>query len=169
MLKRTVTLLCILLFPGLSFAQGQLLIGSETVEYTESLVTEGVRLYFVDGTVVASEHDTDANGVADVWLVYEADHVRLEGHDTNGDGEPDTLLSIDSAGNITGFSGLAADKYKSGDRSLFSESPERAVGEWVAEKSRSDATEEAGGNWVLLGVLGLFVVVALYLATSRRR
>lgn len=170
-----IIFLLFMALPATGFALGELVVGEETVSYTESLVAEGVRLYFVDGTVVASAHDTDANGVADVWLVYEGDYVRLEGHDTTGDGAADTFLTVDVDGKVVEFSGVAADRYRQKEFGPLSspsergnENPERAVRDWVAQKSDSEK-ETIEGSWWLLGMLGLLVVVGMFVAVTRRR
>jgi hypothetical protein len=166
----------LLLVPGPLRAMGELILGDEVVQYTESLVTEGVRLYFVDGVVVTSAHDTTADGTANVWLLYGDGYVRGEAHDTDGDSVADTFLRMDADGRVTDFSGVAADMFRDGERAPLSgeeladtDENERAVANWVSAKTEAERSEAPPGSWGLLLVLGTLVVGGLVFAITRRR
>jgi len=102
-----ILIFTILLLPLMTFAQegGILQIGGTSVNYTSQLEAEGAILYYQDDTLVASEH----GGIS---LVYENDKVVLEGHDTDGDGAPDTFLTLDQNEEIAEVEGLSADKFE---------------------------------------------------------
>lgn len=166
----------LLLAPGPLLAMGELVLGDEVVQYTESLVTEGVRLYFVDGVVVASAHDTTADGTANVWLLYGDGFVRGEAHDTDGDSVADTFLRMDADGRVTEFSGTAADMFRvgeraplSGEESVRSDENERAVANWVSAKTEAERSEAPPGSWGLLLILGALVIGGFVFAITRRR
>lgn len=172
----SIFMVLLLLVPGLLRAMGELVLGDEVVQYTESLVTEGVRLYFVDGVVVASAHDTTADGTANVWLLYGDGYVRGEAHDTDGDSVADTFLRMDADGRVAEFSGMAAELFRDGERaplsgeeSVRSDVNERAVANWVSAKTEAERSGAPPGSWGLLLVLGALVIGGFVFAITRRR
>lgn len=93
-------LITLLLFPLLTFAQtgGELSVGEQTITYDTSTEIDSGVLFYLEDVLVASEH-----GV--VMLVYQDDQVVLEAHDISGDGEYDTFLTLNEAGEVTKMEG----------------------------------------------------------------
>ncbi len=77
--------------------------GEYSIEYDLSEeISQNHTVYKKNGEIVLSIFDTDENGQDDLWLRYNEDLVLdLEASDSDGDGEPDTFVSLDSEENVT--------------------------------------------------------------------
>lgn len=116
---KTIIIALLLLTPfALVFADA-VSFGDISVNYDDTLQTESATLYYENDALVASQHDTDGNGDADLWLRYEDDVLVLEMHDTDGNGEPDVFLDIDANEAVTSISGEGSEALTPPEAPLF--------------------------------------------------
>jgi len=78
-------------------------LGEYSIEYdTSEEVSGGHVVYKKDEQIVLSVFDTNSNGKDDLWLRYNDDLVLdLEVSDSDGDGEADTFVTLDTDENVT--------------------------------------------------------------------
>lgn len=113
---------CILCVPMLSVsAQGETAAASSTessvtatgISYDEAVTISGGVLYYrgdssQPGALVETAHDTDGDGVNDLWLEYENDEVVRELHDTTGDESVDLEITVNANEQVASMSGESA-------------------------------------------------------------
>lgn len=98
--------LLLLLLPVVALAQGgELEVGGETFLYDSIVEKDALSLYYQGETLVASTHEG-------ITLVYKDDQVVLEAHDTEGNGELDTFLTLDSNGEVVKIEGDGAEAFE---------------------------------------------------------
>ena len=102
MSKIIFTTTLFLVLPFLTWAQEEVVaeqvlqIGEQQINYGEMVKTKTGALYYDKSTdeagalMIASSHDTNADGKVDVWFVYDANqNATLEAYDQDGDGDFD--------------------------------------------------------------------------------
>ncbi len=102
-----VALPVLLICQGTVIAQeetlGTVRIGEHDIQYDETFVDDfdgdgiaELTLYYLEGVLVASAEDTNADGKPDFWLRYTPDwYADMEVRDRDFDGEPDEFISMD--------------------------------------------------------------------------
>jgi len=104
----------LLLLPLITFAQerGSLTIGKITVSYDRMEQSDDTTYYFIDDTLIASEHGNAS-------FLYKNDQATFEAHDTNGDGELDAFLRLDSDAMVTEITGEGASVFERNEPKEF--------------------------------------------------
>jgi len=108
-------LFTLLLLPLITFAQAdKLILGEMVVEYDSVVEKEGLILYYLGDSMVASEH-------GDLWVAYEDNIDVIEAYDTDDDGKPDTFVTLNSVGEVKEVAGVEADNFMVPDVVEFDE------------------------------------------------
>ena len=170
------------ILPVLVFAEeenetpDELLVGEQTVTYTEAYsITDG-RLYY-SGTdedsarLVASTHDTDGDEAVDVWLLYGAnEQVTTEAYDTDSDNEPDVFVALSGEEGVTAITGEGAAQFERDAATSFSPEPISASGQGAdLVGDLSDITiEHKDNNWIFFVIL-LVAGAVLYFFWKRQK
>lgn len=104
-------LLTILFFPSIALASiaGEVTVGDRVITHDSFYIEpNGVQSFYQGGVLVVTTHDLDQNDVLDLWLVYESDQVVYEGHDSDGNGEPDRFIALDTGEIVVAQTGTIA-------------------------------------------------------------
>ena len=169
------------ILPVFVFAQeenevpSELVVGEQTVTYTEAYsITDG-RLYYNESgdssvKLVASTHDTDGDDVVDVWLLYGAnEQVTTEAYDTNADSEPDVFVALNGEEGVTAITGEGAAQFERAAIPFLPE-PISASGQGAdLVGDLSDITiEHKDNNWIFFVIL-LVAGAVLYFFWKRQK
>lgn len=153
-------------------------IGVLDISFDEEIELEGGALYYVgstdDGTaeLVASTHDLDGNKRLDVWLSYVDGKVVTEGHDTNGDGAPDTFVNLDAKGEVQSVTGEQTEFLTGEDANKFTARVPQASDGLNSDDLVGDlsdiTTEKEDYSWVFF-VIMLIAAGGLYFFWRRQQ
>lgn len=156
------------LFPVSVFAQtGAIDVAGQRVIYDhEEVVGGGTNIYLFDGSLVLSTHDSDDDGKINYWILYENDVVVKEVQDTDRNGQPDLIMTIDAAGEVESISGERVSLYTAAKPQDFwnltktLESPQenptglvRQVEDLVGDVSRIDIPSRSYPWWMYVSIV----------------
>lgn len=140
----------------------ELTLGETVVAYDEIVESEAAVYYYVEGELVASEHES-------VWLVYEDEAVVLEAHDTTGDGEADTFVTVNDAGVVSSVTGEGAEALTAPEIVAFEAGAgEAGAPDLVGDVSKIKGPGE-GGEYVFIIAILLIIGAGLWWWMKRRQ
>lgn len=129
----------------------------------------------VDGVsvpdIVATAYDTDNDGVANLWLVYNTDQtIKYEAHDTTGDGNADTIFEISASGEVVNISGEEAGKLDRVKTEIFigGASGNAGLSDDELIGDISDLDKSSGGSSIVLYII-IVLAIAGFIYWKKRK